>query len=160
MGWSCDCFIFWGFSMKKICIFDYDGCLIHEYAPKGETLSAFARRNTFWKNLFYKTTNLLLILLEEKSKGNLIVICTAREYRWWLPFVLWFKGIPYDVLIQRYVGDMTPTGILKQKQILEFIISNNDYIFADKDFYDDNQENLDMVGMINNVRVYNANLFI
>jgi len=93
---------------------------------------------------------------EEKAKGNLIVICTAREKRFWLKAVLFLKGIPCDVLIERAIGDITPTGLLKQKQILQLIISNNDYIFADKDFYDDSQENLREVSKINNVKVFDA----
>jgi len=43
---------------------------------------------------------------------------------------------------------------------MEFIISNNDYIFADKDFYDDNSENLEMVAMLNNVKVFDARFLI
>lgn len=140
----------------KICIFDLDETLIIGDTPTGETLSAFYRRNTFLNNLLYKKTNLVKLAREEKAKGNLIVICTAREKRFWLKAVLFLKGIPCDVLIERAIGDITPTGLLKQKQILELIISNNDYIFADKDFYDDNQENLDSVGKINNVKIYDA----
>ena len=144
----------------KICIFDYDETLILGETPKGETLSAFYRRNTFLNNLFYKKTNLVKLAKQEKAKGNLIVICTAREKRFWLPLILFFKNIPCDVLIERPIGDITPTGLLKQKQILQLIISNNDYIFADKDFYDDNSDNLEMVGMINNVRVFDARTLI
>ena len=140
----------------KICIFDYDETLIIGETPTGETLSAFYRRNTFLNNLFYKKTNLVKLAKQEKAKGNLIVICTAREKRFWLKAVLFLKGIPCDVLIERGIGDITPTGLLKQKQILQLIISNNDYIFADKDFYDDSQENLDMVSKINNITVYDA----
>lgn len=140
----------------KICIFDYDETLIIGETPTGETLSAFYRRNTFLNNLFYKKTNLVKLAREEKAKGNLIVICTAREKRFWLKAVLFLKGIPCDVLIERAIGDITPTGLLKQKQILQLIISNNDYIFADKDFYDDSQENLREVSKINNVRVFDA----
>jgi hypothetical protein len=140
----------------KICIFDYDETLIIGETPTGETLSAFYRRNTFLNNLFYKKTNLVKLAKQEKAKGNLIVICTAREKRFWLKAVLFLKGIPCDVLIERGIGDITPTGLLKQKQILQLIISNNDYIFADKDFYDDSQENLDKVSMINNITVYDA----
>ena len=65
-------------------------------------------------------------------------------------------NIPCDVLIERPIGDITPTGLLKQKQILQLIISNNDYIFADKDFYDDSQENLDELSKINNIKVFDA----
>ena len=144
----------------KICIFDYDETLIHGETPKGESLSAFYRRNTFFNNLFYKKTRLVALAKEEKAKGNLIVICTAREKRFWLKIVLWLKGVPCDVLIERAVGDMTPTGILKQKQIMEFIISNNDYIFADKDFYDDNSDNLESVGRINKIKVFDARALI
>lgn len=140
----------------KICIFDYDETLIIGETPTGETLSAFYKRNTFLNNLFYKKTNLVKLAKEEKAKGNLIVICTAREKRFWLKAVLFLKGIPCDVLIERAKGDITPTGLLKQKQILQLIISNNDYIFADKDFYDDSQENLKEVSKINNVKVYDA----
>ena len=144
----------------KICIFDYDETLIYGETPKGESLSQFYRRNTLFNNLFYRKTKLVKLAKEEKTKGNLIVICTAREKRFWLNFVLWLKRIPCDVLIERPIGDITPTGILKQKQIMEFIISNNDYIFADKDFYDDNSDNLEMVGMINNIKVFDARVLI
>ena len=140
----------------KICIFDYDETLIEGKTPTGETLSAFYRRNTFLNNLFYKKTNLVKLAKEEKAKGNLIVICTAREKRFWLKAILFLKGIPCDVLIERAIGDITPSGLLKQKQILQLIISNNDYIFADKDFYDDSQENLKEVSKINNVKVFDA----
>ena len=72
----------------KICIFDLDETLIIGDTPTGETLSAFYRRNTFLNNLFYKKTNLVKLAKEEKAKGNVIVICTAREYRPWLKLVL------------------------------------------------------------------------
>lgn len=140
----------------KICIFDYDETLIEGKTPTGENLSAFYRRNTFLNNLFYKKTNLVKLAKEEKAKGNLIVICTAREKRFWLKAILFLKGIPCDVLIERPIGDITPTGLLKQKQILQLIISNNDYIFADKDFYDDSQENLNELSKINNIKVFDA----
>jgi len=149
----------WGCNMK-ICIFDYDETLIFGETPKGESLSQFYRRNTLFNNLFYRKTKLVKLAKEEKAKGNLICVCTAREKRWWLKMILWIKGIPCDVLIERPLGDITPTGILKQKQIMEFIISNNDYIFADKDFYDDNSENLEMVAMLNNVKVFDARFLI
>ena len=129
----------------KIVIFDYDETLVLGQTPNGESLSAFYRRNTFFRNLFYKKTNLVKLAKEEKAKGNVIVICTAREYRPWLKLVLFFKGIPCDFLIERNVGDTTESGLLKNKQILKLIVANNDFIFADKDFYDDSQSNLDSV---------------
>ena len=139
----------------NIIILDYDETLIIAKTPEGETLSGFYRRNTFYNNLFYKPTNLVRYAREQKAKGNLIVICTAREKRFWLRWVLLFKGIPCDVLIERKRGDSTPSGILKQKQILELIISNNDYIFADKEFYDDSQENLDSIAKLG-IKVFDA----
>ena len=54
----------------KICIFDYDETLIEGKTPKGETLSAFYRRNTFLNNLFYKKTNLVKLAKEEKAKDR------------------------------------------------------------------------------------------
>ena len=131
--------------MKKLIIFDYDETLVLGQTPKGESLSAFYRRNTFFRNLFYKKTNLVKLAKEEKAKGNVIVICTAREYKPWLKLVLFLKNIPYDILIERNVGDQTESGLLKNKQILKLIVENNDFIFADKDFYDDSQTNLDSV---------------
>lgn len=139
----------------NIIILDYDETLIIAETPEGETLSRFYKRNTFYNNLFYKPTNLVRYAREQKAKGNLIVICTAREKRFWLRWVLFFKAIPCDVLIERKRGDRTPSGILKQKQILELIISNNDYIFADKEFYDDSQENLDSIAKLG-IKVFDA----
>jgi len=129
----------------KIVIFDYDETLVLGQTPNGESLSAFYRRNTFFRNLFYKKTNLVKLAKEERAKGNVIVICTAREYKPWLKLVLFLKRIPCDFLIERNVGDTTESGLLKNKQILKLIIANNDFIFADKDFYDDSQSNLDSV---------------
>ena len=131
--------------MKKLIIFDYDETLVLGQTPKGESLSAFYRRNTFFRILFYKKTNLVKLAKEEKAKGNVIVICTAREHKPWLKLVLFLKNIPYDILIERNVGDETESGLLKNKQILKLIVENNDFIFADKDFYDDSQTNLDSV---------------
>ena len=141
--------------MKKIVIFDYDETLILGETPEGETLSGFYRRNTFFNNLFYKKTNLVKYAKEEKANGNLIVICTARERRFWLKAVLFLKGIPCDILIERKKGDKTPSGKLKKKQLLDLIISNDKYIFLDKEFYDDNKENLLEVSKIN-IKVYDA----
>jgi hypothetical protein len=139
--------------MDMISVFDYDETLIIGKTPEGETLSGFYRRNTFFNNLFYKNTKLVKYAREQKAKGNLIVICTAREKRFWLRAVLFLKRIPCDILIERKKGDKTPSGILKQKQILELIISNNDYIFADKEFFDDSQENLDSIAKLG-IRVF------
>jgi hypothetical protein len=141
--------------MKKIVIFDYDETLILGETPEGETLSGFYRRNTFLNNLFYKKTNLVKYAREEKAKGNLIVICTAREKRFWLKAVLILKGIPCDILIERKKGDKTPSGILKKAQLLKLIISDNKFLFLDKEFYDDSETNLLEVSKLN-IKVYDA----
>ena len=141
--------------MKKLIIFDYDETLVLGQTPQGESLSAFYRRNTFFNNLFYKKTNLVKLAKEEKAKGNIIVICTAREKSFWLRAVLFLKGIPCDILIERNVGDTTESGLLKNRQILKLIIENNDFIFADKDFYDDSQSNLDSVRKLG-IQCYDA----
>jgi hypothetical protein len=141
--------------MKKVIIFDYDETLILGETPEGETLSGFYRRNTFFNNLFYKKTNLVKYARKEKAKGNLIVICTAREKRIWLKLILFLKRIPYDILIERKKGDTTPSGLLKKKQLLDLIISDNKYKFLDKEFFDDNKENLFEVKKLN-IKVYDA----
>jgi len=145
--------------MKKIVIFDYDETLIRATTPEGETLSGFYRRNTFFNNLFYKKTNLVKYAREQKANGNLIVICTAREKRIWLKLILFLKRIPCDILIERKKGDKTPSGFLKKRQLLDLIISDNRYIFLDKEFFDDNNENLFEVKKLN-IKVYDAKKLI
>ena len=88
-----------------------------------------------------------------------IVICTAREKRIWLRLILFLKRIPCDILIERKKGDKTPSGFLKKRQLLDLIISDNRYIFLDKEFFDDNNENLFEVKKLN-IKVYDAKKLI
>jgi hypothetical protein len=134
--------------MKKLMIFDYDETLVEGQTPNRESLSAFYKRNTFFKNLFYKKTNLVKLAKEEKAKGNIICICTAREYRNWFKVVLFLKGIPCDILIQRDFGDETPSGLLKKKQLMQLILENNSLIMLAKEFYDDSEDNLKEVAKL------------
>ena len=63
-----------------ICIFDYDETLILGETPKGETLSAFYRRNTFLNNLFYKKTNLVKLAKEEKANKTTVLIGPEGDF--------------------------------------------------------------------------------
>ena len=70
------------------------------------------------------------------SNGDLIVLMTSRERTWWLPFVLWWHGIKYDLLLERHQGSTLDSPTLKKFMLWHLMdkfvgISFKRYVFID-----------------------------
>ena len=87
---------------QDIYSFDLDDTLLQSVGTYEEDydLAKFNRDNTLLNNLRLKKLPLAVFVnMVFAKKNNLVVIHTARTVKWWLPFVLWFHGIKYDILI-------------------------------------------------------------
>ena len=127
--------------------FDLDNTLLESIGTyeKDYDLKKFIRDNTFFKNLSIKKLPLAVLPNMKKGKrGNLIVIQTSRARKFWLPFILWFHGIQYDVLLQRPKGNKMPSGNLKKEQLKHLILFKKINI-GNVFFFDDLKENRDKV---------------
>ena len=127
--------------------FDLDNTLLESIGTyeKDCDLKKFIRDNTFFKNLSIKKLPLAVLPnMKKGKKGNLIVIQTSRATKFWLPFILWFHGIQYDVLLQRPKGNNMPSGNLKKEQLKHLILFKKINI-GNVFFFDDLKENRDNV---------------
>lgn len=131
--------------------FDLDDTLIQSVGTY-ETdydLAKFNRDNTLLNNLRLKKLPLAVFVnMVFAKKNNLVVIHTSRTVRWWLPFVLWFHGIKYDILIQRPKKNTMPSGQLKREQIKHQILFRKIKI-GNLIFFDDSKENRDAIETLN-----------
>jgi ATP-dependent Zn protease len=96
--------------LTKLSVFDFDDTLCEAVGTyeSDRNLAKFKQDNTFVNNLKTKTLPTLNILFSDLKKNNCkVVIQTAREEKWWLPIILFFKGISYHHSIQRRKGETT-----------------------------------------------------
>lgn len=144
--------------LTKLSVFDFDDTLCEAVGTyeSDRNLAKFKQDNTFVNNLKTKTLPTLNILFSDLKKNNCkVVIQTAREEKWWLPIILFFKGISYHHLIQRRKGETTSSDLLKKKQLEEFIESN-ELQQVQVFFYDDQKKNLEAVKQIRNTFVFDS----
>lgn len=100
-------------------------------------LEKWKRDNTLWNNLFqFVKLPTLSGIQEMYANGDLIVLMTSRERTWWLPFVLWWHGIKYDLLLERHEGSTLDSPTLKKFMLWHLMdkfvgISFKRYVFID-----------------------------
>ena len=122
---------------------------------KDYDLKKFIKDNTFLKNLSLKKLPLAVLpnMIQGKN-NNLVVIQTSRAIKFWLPLVLWFHGIKYDVLLQRPKNNSMNSGYLKKEQIKHLILFRNLNI-GNVFFFDDLKENRDSIESLPYAIVHN-----
>ena len=94
-------------------------------------------------------------LRSDYERGNIIVLCTARELGKWDYEYIHQMGIYYDYIISRPKGISTKDEILKKAQLRHFW-NFKQFKNMPKTFADDRQENLDEIQTLGNVSLINA----
>ncbi len=134
------------FDMTIIKAFDFDDTLFNAIGTYEQdfNLEKFVKDNTFFKNLFTKELPLTKKLRQAKKKGDIIVIITARETKWWFKLLLWIKKIPFDHVRQRpKTRKRISTADLKKEQLIDICSKYGEWVILD--FYDDSKLNCDAV---------------
>tara|TARA_B100001559_G_C16368424_1_gene560838 strand:- start:321 stop:827 length:507 start_codon:yes stop_codon:yes gene_type:complete len=134
------------FDMKIIKAFDFDDTLFTAVGTYEQDydLEKFKKDNTFFKNLFTKELPLAKKLRQAKKKGDIIVIITAREQKWWFKLLLWLKRIPYDYVRERpKTRQRITTHELKKEQLIDIVSKHGSSYYLD--FYDDSKINCDTI---------------
>jgi len=79
-----------------IIVFDIDDTIFESVGTfeQDYDLNKFEKDNTFFKNLFTKKLPLFDSIKEYYyDKNFLVIIHTARKYKWWLGLVLFLRGV-------------------------------------------------------------------
>jgi len=129
------------------------------YEEDGD-LAKFVSDNTFWNNLWTKKLPCKDTCNHFYDTGYAyVVIVTSREKKWWLPLLLWLRGVKYHQLIEREVGNTTATEDLKYFQ-LAMLIDSQSGIFrgCEKIFMDDFKPNRDKAQLLG-FSAYDADKF-
>ena len=144
-------------TFTDIYVFDLDNTLLESIGSyeKDYDLKKFIKDNTFLKNLSLKKLPLAVLpnMIQGKN-NNLVVIQTSRAIKFWLPLVLWFHGIKYDVLLERPKNNSMNSGYLKKEQIKHLILFRNLNI-GNVFFFDDLKENRDSIESLPYAIVHN-----
>ena len=146
----------------NIIVFDIDDTIFESVGTfeKDFDLNKFEKDNTFIRNLFTKKLPLFdSIKNYYYDKNFLVIIHTARKYKWWLGLVLFLRGVKYHYLIQRPTSNRQATGKLKKSQLVDFILKHNEIKNPFVAFVDDSKENRDEIQTLRYAHVYNANYY-
>ena len=144
----------------RICIYDLDGTVIdssHRATHDQEgniDLANWIANST--KELIFNDSLMPLYtqLVNDYKNGDMVILCTARLLGKYDLEYIHSMGIYYDRIISRPEGNQTNDGILKNAQ-LRYLFNLPQYKDREKIFYDDNQNNLDMVGRLGKVELVN-----
>ena len=134
----------------KICIYDLDGTIIDSShrirLRENGSLDLEHWKNNSTKEMIFQDDLLPMYwqLIADYKEGNIIVICTAREFGKYDWEYLHSMGIYYDYVISRPSGIDTVDHILKKTQLRKFW-NLRQYKNLFKSFYDDNLNNLKSV---------------
>jgi len=145
-------------TLTDVYVFDIDNTIFQAVGSfeKDYDLQKFIKDNTFLRNLFLKKLPLFYSIAKFFGKPNtLVVIQTARAKKWWLPFVLWIKGVKYDVLMQRPISNNEPSYSLKRTQLINLILWRKIKI-GNVFFIDDNKQNRDEINTLAYAITFNA----
>ena len=146
----------------NIMVFDIDNTIFQAVGTYEQDydLKKFERDNTFIKNLFLKKLPLAYSIKQYYEDDNsLVIIQTARKVKWWLPLLLFIRGIRYHYLIQRPTANNSPSPQLKKSQLVDFIQRHNEIKNYFLGFIDDSKENRDAIQTLNYAHVYDADYF-
>jgi hypothetical protein len=131
----------------KICIYDLDGTIIDSshratHDENGQIdLNGWKEKST--KDFIFQDSLMPLYtqLVKDYKNGDMVIICTAREFSKWDWEYLYTHGIYFDRVISRPKGNVTTDWKLKQNQ-LRYLFTLPQYRDKQKIFYDDNGNNL------------------
>ena len=145
----------------KICIYDLDGTIIDSshratHDENGNIdLSDWKAKST--KEMIFKDDLLPMYwqLVADYKKGNIIVICTAREFGKWDLEYIHSMGIYYDYIISRPIGLNTIDHVLKKNQLRHFW-NLKQFKNLTKLFFDDNWDNLESVKELGQCHIVDA----
>jgi len=144
----------------RICIYDLDGTVIDSshratHDEKGNIdLANWIANST--KELIFNDSLMPLYtqLVNDYKNGDMVILCTARLLGEYDLEYIHSMGIYYDRIISRPKGNQTNDGILKNSQ-LRYLFNLPQYKDREKVFYDDNQNNLDLVGRLGRIELVN-----
>ena len=144
----------------RVCIYDLDGTVIDSshratHDENGNIdLANWIANST--KELIFNDSLMPLYtqLVNDYKNGDMVILCTARLLGKYDLEYIHAMGIYYDRIISRPEGNQTNDGILKNAQ-LRYLFNLPQYKNRDKIFYDDNQNNLEMVGRLGKVELVN-----
>jgi len=130
-----------------ICIYDLDGTIIDSshratHDENGNIdLENWKAKST--KDFIFQDSLMPLYtqLVADYKNGDMIIICTAREFSKWDWEFLHFHNIYFDRVISRPRGNDMVDWKLKQNQ-LRYLFTLPQYRDTQKIFYDDNGSNL------------------
>ncbi|MDA8929603.1 hypothetical protein N9I79_05545 [Gammaproteobacteria bacterium] len=132
----------------RICIYDLDGTIIDSshratHDELGQIdLKGWKEKST--KDFIFQDSLLPLYtqMVADYKNGDMIIICTAREFSKWDWEYLYFHNIYFDRVISRPKGNISTDWKLKQNQ-LRYLFTLPQYRDKQKIFYDDNWNNLE-----------------
>ena len=144
----------------RICIYDLDGTVIdssHRATHDQEgniDLANWIANST--KELIFNDSLMPLYtqLVNDYKNGDMVILCTARLLGKYDLEYIHSMGIYYDRIISRPTGNQTNDGILKNSQ-LRYLFNLPQYKNREKVFYDDNQNNLNLVGKLGKIELVN-----
>ena len=147
----------------KICIYDLDGTVIDSshratHDEQGNIdLANWKAKST--KDFIFQDSLMPLYaqLVKDYKNGNMVILCTAREFSKWDWEYLYFHNIYFDRVISRPKGNITNDGELKKNQ-LRYLFSLPQYKDKEKIFYDDNENNLKSVSKLGDIILMNPKL--
>tara|TARA_B100000927_G_C16389713_1_gene438830 strand:+ start:281 stop:841 length:561 start_codon:yes stop_codon:yes gene_type:complete len=145
-------------TFTDVYVFDIDNTIFESVGTyeKDYNLDKFQKDNTFFRNLFLKKLPLFYAIKNYYGKYNkLVVIQTARQKKWWLPLLLWIKGVRYDYLMQRPISNTQDSGKLKRTQLVNLILWRKIKI-GNVFFIDDDKQNRDEIQTLDYALVFNA----
>ena len=93
------------------------------------------------------------------DSNTLVIVQTARAKKWWLPLLLFIRGIRYDYLIQRPKTNNSDSATLKKTQLVDFLMRHKEIKNPFIGFVDDNKANRDSIQTMKNAHVYDADYF-
>ena len=137
----------------NICIYDLDGTIIDSshratHDENGNIdLENWKAKST--KDFIFQDSLMPLYtqLVADYKNGNMIILCTAREFSKWDLEFIHIHNIYYDRIISRPKGNDTSDSILKKSQ-LRYLFNLPQYRDILKVFYDDNPSNLSAIGSL------------
>lgn len=146
----------------NIIVFDIDNTIFESVGTyeKDYDLEKFIKDNSFFRNLLTKKLPLFYAIENYYyDKNFMVVIQTARAKKWWLPLVLFLRGVKYHYLIQRPTSNNQATGKLKKSQLVDFILRHKEIKNPFIAFVDDSKENRDEIETLKFAHVYDADYY-
>tara|TARA_Y100001937_G_scaffold87293_1_gene118157 strand:- start:544 stop:1122 length:579 start_codon:yes stop_codon:yes gene_type:complete len=150
-------------NLTDVYVFDIDNTIFESVGTYEQdyNLDKFEMDNTFFRNLALRRLPCFYSIeryfdkIGKYGTRNIVVLQTARSKKWWLPLILFLKGVRYDVLIQRPKFNNMDSGKLKRTQLIDLIMFRRINI-GNLFFIDDSKINRDEIDTLKFAITYNA----